>query len=281
MVQEGVEVELTPEELEVEKQKIRDNVENPNSEEEGEVTLPSEDNKKFANVFEDVDALKKGIQNLKADVPEYMLNGMNEEALEQYYIDLRKEFSSKPTEDKPAEDEPTEEKPTEEKPEAVPEDLWTDLAKTFAEKGGLEDKDYDALAKLGIPNTVVDDYIDGIKVKAQVFTDKVYGLAGGEEQYNEIKAWAEENYSQEKLDMIASGSHEEILMKMQAVKVEYDAKVGSSTKDRVTGDSPRGNSNGYVSQADYLRDVMSPEYRRNSKYKAKVDAKFANSSFAS
>ena len=284
MEQPNTDIELTPEEMEAEKAKIRDNVENPNKDNEDDVPLPSEGEKKYAGVYENLDELKKGITNLKADVPDYMLNGMSDEALEQYYTDLRKEFSGKAPEPKAEEPTPEPEdksnEPKVDKPDVISDDLWKELDQEFMANGGLSDEYYDKLSKLGIPSQVVDKYIDGLANDAKIFTSNVYDLAGGEENYNNIKAWAEENYPQAQLDMIAQGSHEDILFKMKAVKADYDSKVGVSN-DRMVGNSNQSTNKGYVSQADYLRDVMSPEYKKNSKYRAKVDAKFASSSFGS
>lgn len=273
------EVELTDEQLEVEKQKIRDGVSTLNTD---DVKLPSDgtEEKKYAGVYTSLDELKKGIQNLKADVPEYMLNGMNETALEQYYTDLRKEFSSKPKVDEPKVEEATEEPKVEEAKKTIGDELWKELDTEFATKGGLSDEYYDKLSKLGIPSNIVDGYLDGLKSKAMDFTNKVFELSGGQEQYNAIKAWAEENYSQAQLDMIASGTHDDILFKMKAVKADYDSKNGS-TQTRIVGSQNNSNIAGYRTQDEYIMDVMSPEYRRSAKYKAKVDAKFKASSFYS
>lgn len=270
-------VELTDDELKAEKQKIVDGVNNPTPD-DIEPELPSE-GKKFANVYETVEDLKKGIQNLKADVPDYMLNGMNDEALEQYYTDLRKEFSSKPKEEAPEPEAKIEE--PEAKATVGDDALWQELDAEFTAKGGLSDEYYDKLNKLGIPSPVVDKYLDGLKAESQQFTNNIYELAGGEEQYTTIKAWAEENYTQAQLDMIASGSKEEILFKMKGVKAEYDSKVASGdVPDRVFGTNAT-KANGYANQSEYLLDVMSPEYKRNPKYKAKVQAKLQASSFSS
>lgn len=274
-------VELTDEQLAEEKQKIRDGVNNPVSTDD--VNLPSDnlDDKKYAEVYESIDELKKGIQNLGSTLPDYVLNGMNDEALEQYYIDLRKDFSSKPKEE-PIKEEPKAEEPTPEKVEdtkkTIGEELWAELDAEFTKNGGLSDEYYNKLNDLGVPNTIVDGYLDGLRAKAVTFTNNIYELAGGEEQYNDIKAWAEDNYTQAELDMVAAGTQAEILFKMKAVKADYDSKNGSQR--RIVGSSVQ-TKDGYADQNQYIMDVMSPEYRKNAKYKAKVDAKFQASSFGS
>jgi len=271
-------IELTEEQLKDEKQKIVDGVNNPNKNVDDETKLPSDGAKKFANIYETVEDLRKGITNLKADVPEYMLNGMSDEALEQYYVDLRKEFSSKPKVEDVPDNKPVI-KDDEAKNIVGDDKLWAELDTEFTTNGGLSDEYYDKLNKMGIPSKVVDKYLDGLKSEASLFTNNVYSLAGGEENYNDIKAWAEDTYSQKELDIIASGTHEEILFKMKGVKAEYESKVKQGDSGRLYGNKG-SNGSGYKDQQEYLLDVMSPEYRKNPKYKAKVEAKRVASFFA-
>jgi hypothetical protein len=274
------EVELTDEELKIEKQKIVDG-EVDNSDEGDDVKLPSDDAKKYANVYATIEDLKKGISSLKADVPEYMLNGMTDDALEQYYVDLRKDFSSKPKEEAPKEEAKDIPKEEEAKKTVNDPQLWGELDAEFNKSGGITDEQYDKLNKLGIPNAVVDKYLDGLKSSQVAFTNEVYGLAGGEEQYNEIKAWAEENYTQKQLDVIAGGTNEEILFKMKAVKADYNEAMAKNPNGARVYGSSASPSGGYKNQEEYILDVMSPEYRKSAKYKAKVEAKFKSSSFSS
>lgn len=272
------EVELTPEELEVEKAKIREGVENPDPK-DGDVILPSEEPQEeervYANNFKSVEELKKGINNLGSELPDYVLAGMNDDALEQHYIELRKDFSGK-KEETPKE-EPAGDKPS----EAISDELWTSLDQTYSETGEITSEQYDQLNKAGIPKAVVDKYIGGLAAEQQMFTNQVFEIAGGEDEFNEIKAWAEENYTQAQLDIVASGSNDEILMKYKGVKADYLAQNGGTvTTDRVRGGKASGDT-GYKSQEQYLMDVMSPEYKKDPRFKAKVKAKFAASGFAS
>ena len=280
------------EEYEANKEEVRQSIENPDKDNitedvklDSEKTIEEEvstEEKLYANNFKSVEELKKGITNLNSTLPEYILNGMNDEALEQHYEELRKEFSSKKVEDEKADNEDKKE----EKPDdSISDELWTDLESSFNENGGITEEQYAELNKLGIPDNIIDGYIDGIKAKIQVgdieqqkFTDSVYALADGKENYEEIKAWAEDNYSQKEIDMIASGSYDEILMKFEAVKNRYDRENGKV--DRVKGNMHKGIA-GYNNQQEYITDRMSMEYKKNPSYKLKVDTKFKASSFGS
>ena len=279
---ENNEVELTDEQLEAEKQKIRDEVDNKYVNDSEDVKLPSEENvedepRVYAKVFKNVDELKKGIENIGTDLPEYILNGMSDDALEQHYVELRKARDSKHKDDS---EEPKTDKPN----ENISDDLWSSLEKTFNETGSITDEQREQLEKSNIPKQVVDKYIEGLKAEQEVFTTKVYEIAGGEEEYNAIKQWAEDNYTQEELDIISSGTRQEVLIKLKGVKADYLNSVGTTnveTKSRLRGDGNVSKQEGYRSQDEWLIDIQSPEYRKDARFKAKVDAKFKASSFGS
>lgn len=278
--------ELTQEQLAEAKQEIRDSYEAKKMETNEEVSLPSEEVKEteprvYAGVYKNVDELKKGIANLGSTLPEYVLNGMNEDALEKYYIDLRRDFSSKKKEERVDNTKVDETN----KPKTVSSELWSDLDKTFTETGGITEEQYKALDKAGIPKNVVDNYINGLKAQQTSFVNELVEIAGGVEQYDAMKLWAEENYTQEELDIITSGTPKEVALKVKGLKAEYLASVGNNTKatsnyDRVRG-TGKSSSDGYATQQEWMQDRMDRRYRTDARYKAKVDSKFKSSSFAS
>ena len=247
---------------------------------EDEVTLPSDGDKKFAGVYENVDELKKGIANLNSTLPDYVLAGMNDDALEQHYVELRKDYSGKPKDEEtkvvPPVEEQKEEKPT----DKISDGLWDTANREFSNEGKLTDDTISKLEASGIPKNIVDGYIDGLKAKADAFTNEVYKEAGGEEEFNAIKAWAEETYTQEQLDVITSGSNAEVLMKMKGIKAEFLSKNDMKPTDRIVGKSSSSAGSAYGSQEDYMMDVMDSRYNKDAKYTRAVKAKFSNSSFS-
>lgn len=282
--------ELTPEEYQAEKDAILDRVKNPSKyseENNDDVKLPSEENQEeeqeeriYANSFKNVTELRKGIDNLGSNLPDYVLEGMNDDALEKHYIELRKEFSSRKQE-KP---EDKSEKPS----DNISDDLWSGLEATYAETGDITPEQRAELNKSGIPDKMIDGYLEGLKAQAKAssmeqeqFTNNIYELAGGKEEYETIKAWAEENYSQAELNAIASGSYDEIYFKMKGIKADYIAKNGAITADRLRGGNTNRGGDSYRSQQEYLTDRMDRRYKTDAKYRAKVNDKFKNSTFGS
>jgi hypothetical protein len=259
-------------------------------EEDNKNKLPSdvteEENKLFADKYKNVDDLKKGITELKSTLPQYVIDGMSDSALEQHYVELRKNFSGKKdatdkTVRRFAEDEVVEEEVVEEKivEKVKSSELWNDLQTNFEATGKVTSEMYDKLEEMGIPSDVVDNYVDGIHSKQVAFTNSVYEIAGGQEQFAEIKAWAEDgNISDAELDALKNMSYEAIIGSYKGIKARYDLAKGTNSV-RITGSTNTNSGSGYLNQADYMKDVADRRYGQNRVYTESVDAKFSKSSF--
>lgn len=280
---EETNLELTPEE-----QAIADKATgNEVVEDSGDVELPSnqetepeEGDVKLAGKYNSVEELRSGIDNIGSDLPEYVLEGMSDSALEQHYLELQKDFSSNDKGRKHAEksEEPNEEE-TKGKPEAVTEELWSELESYYSENGTITDDMYDELNKAGIPDNVIDKYMDGLAADQQQFTDKVFDIAGGQEQFMTIKAWAEDgNIPQSTLDAIGKMDYDGMLIAMQGIKAQYDsANQGEPVATRLTGSTSGGGKGSYANQTEYMMDVADKRYGVDKKYTYAVNTKFENS----
>lgn len=279
------ELQLTPEE-----QAIADKVSGKETppEDDGEpVDLPSDkkpegegDETKYAGKYDSIEDLRKGIGELNSTLPDYVLEGMSEEALERHYKELESNFHQDNNGRKHAEKKEGEQKPEGEgegKPEAVSAELWTDLTKTFEETGTITNEQYDALNKAGIPDEVIDNYIDGVQSKQAQFTQDIFNIAGGEEQYYTIKEWAEQNIPSEQIEAISKMDKNGMIMAMKGIKAEYDAANPVDTSKRILGDTRTTGYGSYASQTEYILDVQDKRYGSDKKYTHAVDEKFKNS----
>lgn len=235
--------------------------------------------KKFADKYDTVEDLRKGIDSIGSDLPEYVLEGMSDEALEKHYQELQKDFHEEKSGRKHAAkgEEGDEEPPADEnKPAGVSEELWTELGTHFEENGNITEEHYEKLNKAGIPDDVIDRYIDSIQNEQVKFTQEIYDIAGGEEQYNTIKAWAEDNIPPEKLDAISRMDKNGMVLAMEGIKAKYDA-ANPSDGVRIMGNTNNTSAGSYHSQADYIIDVSDKRYGSDKRYTKAVDDKFANS----
>lgn len=257
------------------------------AQEEEDVELPSDEGQdepdKYAGRFDSLDELKKGINNIGSNLPEYVLNGMSPEALEQHYTELRKEFSKSGKEGRKhaVKDETVEDKPkSDDKPEAVSEELWSELDATFTKGGSITSEQYDKLNAVGIPDAMIDRYLDSLKSEQVRFTQDIYDMAGGQEQYSTIKEWAEEGGIPEaELEAVSRlTDYTQIKLAMAGVKARYDMANVSSQGNTLRGNTGGVRSSGYKSQQDYMSDVSDPRYRTDERFRDKVKSKLERSS---
>lgn len=258
---------------------------------EDDVRLPSDDSLEteehlFAGKYKSIEALKDGISNIGSNLPEYVINGMSNEALEEHYEKLQKTI---PTQDRgrkfadKKEKEVVEKTPDDVKDTGVSNELWTELTEQFNTSGNITSEQYDMLNKSGIPDSVIDNYLEGIEAKAnaeqQQFTARVYDIAGGEEQYSVIKQWAEDGgVAPERLAEISSmKDYKDITLAMYEIKHKYDSSVGSNSGKTIRANKQGNSSSGYSSQSDYIADVNDSRYKTDARFREAVKAKLSKS----
>ena len=145
----------------------------------------------LAGKYKTIEDLDNGIKNIGSDLPDYILNGMNQETKEQYYLELQKKFSSG-------------EKNNIENNEVVEENSGLNFDKYTKEllenDGKLTEDSYKELEKIGLPKNIVDQYIQGqnlIQIQAQEnYDNEITSDIGGIENYQKMTEWANENLSE-------------------------------------------------------------------------------------
>lgn len=232
---------------------------------------------KFADKYDTVEDLRNGINSIGSELPEYVLEGMSDKALEQHYLELQKGFHAddkgRKHADKP---EGEEEIPKGEKPEAVSPELWTELNEYYDVNGNITDEMYDKLNAAGIPDEVVDKYMDALDNDVKTFQNDIYEIAGGEEQYSVIKSWAEENIPADQLETIGKMDKQGMLLAMEGIKAKYDV-ANPDAPTRILGDTKIKGKGAYGDQAEYILDVQDARYGKDKKYTHAVNEKFKNS----
>ena len=246
-----------------------------------------EENRLYANKYKTIDELKKGIKHIGSDLDDDILDGMSDDSLEKYYNKLNssKSKGNRFAIDDEAKPEVKEEtKPKEDKPKvagAVPAELWTELDSTFTEKGGITQSQYEKLEKLGIPPTIVDNYLDGLVAKQQARVNMIYDVAGGQAEFETIKAWAENGgIDRDYINSLSTMNDNQLKTALKLIKTQYDTENGRKSINRVVG-SKSGNSNGaYRSMDEYMKDVSDAKYAHDDSFRRAVDRKLANSKLA-
>lgn len=234
---------------------------------------------KFAGKYNSIDDLRNGVKNINPDVPDYILNGLNDEALEQYYLDQQKDLSSngrKYSEKKEEEEEePAGEKPTNQSTD----DLWAELESSFKEDSVVSDELYEKMNKAGIPDHVIDKYADTLYKEQLDVAHKIVDLAGGQENFDAMKEWAEAgNISKAELDAISALPYDAMIGALEGIKARYEkANPEVPQTVRLTGNQST-TSGSYKNQSEYIMDVSDTRYGSDKRYTKLVDDKFQNSS---
>jgi hypothetical protein len=154
----------------------------------------------------------------------------------------------------------------------------------YAEKGELSAETYAALEAQGLSRDYVDAYVDGMKARAEVVTNKVYAEAGGEAQYNVVREWAANNLSAEEIAAanaaFNSGDLNVVLGQVRALAQRYTLANGTQAATRIEG---QGGAAGvsvvepYRLQSDMVKDMNDARYRNDAAFRRQVESRIAAS----
>lgn len=154
------------------------------------------------------------------------------------------------------------------------------LQNKFYETGQLDDSDYEALQKAGIPKSMVDNYIAGIQLQVQQFADNIVGTVGGKEQYAEMTTWAKDNLSADEIkaynEAVNSGDYNRAVTAVKALKSDFTAARGSEP-NLVSGKQTQSKSDAYDNWKQVSADMNKPEYQRDPAFRKSVQDKLGRS----
>lgn len=207
------------------------------------------------------------------------------EALEKAYIELQSKLGSR-QEDSSDEGATDDDEPedTEEESNSILDALWED-----AQNGELSKETKEQLAKMN-PAEVAAEYLKYRKQieESQAPTEDISdsqvaelrGIAGGDEGYQEMIAWASENLSPQDIqrydNVIASGNYDAISFAVEALKSKYTEAMG--VEGQLFKGKPASNTRDvFRSQAEVVAAMSDPRYDKDPAYRQDVFAKLERS----
>lgn len=152
----------------------------------------------------------------------------------------------------------------------------------FFEKGTLSKESYNELKEKGFSKNIVDNYITGVKAKADKQAQEVYNITDGEENYTKMIDWADSNLESNEKEAfnqaVTSGNQAQAKFAVEALYGRY-AKAEGGQPQRVIkgGKVPQNNSGSFQSRAEVIEAMNSPKYQTDSAYRAEVERKLRNS----
>lgn len=201
------------------------------------------------------------------------------EELEKAYKELEKKLGEKPKE------EPKEESEDEEgskKIEPIPDEVFQTYAERYrVNQGKLSEEDYKELAEQGYDADFVDTYIAGVIAKNKAKGEAILSELGTNmDEYQQAVEWAKTNWTAEQQkeynDALASTTEKGSKFIVKGLIDEYMKNKGNTNQPIHSNTGLRqASTGGYSTKSDYLKDAQDPRYDKDPAYRAKVEAKVA------
>ena len=212
----------------------------------------------------------------------------NAEELEKAHIELQRKLGDQSAEDEPEEGEEVEEEveETEDEPvegEDILDTLWQETisGEEFSEETlqELASKRPGELAKMYLQfrNQVANAEPQGL---TEDNVEELKDSIGGEDQYQQIMGWANDNLSEDQValfdSVIDKGDPAACYFAVQALNAQYENAVGSDG-NLVTGKAPSSSSDVFRSQPEVVEAMSDPRYDNDPAYRRDVMNKLERS----
>ena len=209
------------------------------------------------------------IDEIKANIglPDYIVSKMSEDEIIKYNNEHQQQEPTESQQEQQEVEEHTEQEDS--------GSLWQEVEAQVQADGGISEEVYDKLNKLGVPDEVIDNYIDGMKAKQDMVQKEITSYVGGEEKLASIIDFATAKYGEEFVENASNMPTDQLKLLLSGIKAEMGSDENVSF-NRLSGNSNVSSSQ-YQSQQDYLLDVKDSRYGRDEKYTKMVDDKFKRS----
>ena len=120
--------------------------------------------------------------------------------------------------------------------------------------------------------------------QSREFTDQdvqqIHGLVGGQENYNNMMSWANQNVPEQEINMydavMETGNPQAAYFAVQALALKYQDASGRDGQ-LVTGKAPKSTADVFNSQAELIRAMEDDRYNDDPAYRQEVQAKLERS----
>ena len=149
----------------------------------------------------------------------------------------------------------------------------------YAENGTLSDEAYQALEEAGLPEAMVDSWIEGQNAVAAQMTSNMQSLVGGADEYSAMVQWAADNLPEAEVDAFNATMETQdadlIKFAIQGLSARYRTNAEPSLLQGGTGEVSGGKFN---SNAELTAAMRDPKYAQDPAYRQAVADKLARSS---
>lgn len=178
------------------------------------------------------------------------------------------------------------EQPQQETPETTEGGLdWDAIGADVNEKGVLSDTNRQALNASGIPDDVIDQYLDLLTVGQEFSQQRTIEYAGGEETLNGMFEWATNNLSEEEIS-----NHNQILdspnwrMAIDSLRVASGIDGDAATQvlsgpQLVEGEAAGVSGQAFSSKEQMIAAMSDPRYKSDPAFRNQVRLRVGRSNF--
>ena len=149
----------------------------------------------------------------------------------------------------------------------------------YNETGGLSEDAYHALEEVGISSNVVDTWLAGQEAIADQNISNIYNSVGGQENYESMLRWANDNLEQWEVDAF-NNSIENLdpnaMFAVQGLMARMRNSEGIAPK-LMTGESLPSTAPKFESLAQVTQAMKDPKYAEDPAYRASVAQMLSNS----
>lgn len=203
--------------------------------------------------------------------------------LEKAYIELQQKLGSGEQQSEPEQ----EAEPAEEVDETIT--MFNSIDDELADGGEISEESMAKLtamdskdlvnAYLRYQSTLEDVPVQEGRELSDQEVSAIYNSVGGEQQYQQMTAWAAENLDADTVqafdNVIETGNVAAINLALRGLQSQYNDNVGY--ENNMIQGKPAQSGNGYRSQAEVVRAMNDPRYDRDPAYRQEVMDKLANS----
>lgn len=245
-----------------------------------------EDANHTAEMLEKAEQLEQSPEEARPDwLPEKF---QSPEAMAEAYRELEQKMSKGEEPEQPEDGEEAEEQEwdTDAPPDQVEDYLdqaglnYDAFVQEFMSQGGLSDDAYAALEQAGIPQDIVNQYIEGQQAIADDIKGQAFSTIGGEQEYSRMIDWATNNLSQGQIDAfnasLETGDVDQAMFAIQGLAAQYRSDVGTNP-NLMSGGTTGTSAGSYQSVAEVTRDMADPRYDSDPAFRQMVALKLQSS----
>jgi hypothetical protein len=162
-------------------------------------------------------------------------------------------------------------------PKKVTEEVQAKFTEEFNTSGDLTPESRSAAAEAyGVPQEMVDAYVEGQKALREQLRGEVFKLTDGESGYTAMSQWASTNVPKADLEAFnasLAGSVPQAHAAIRDLYSRYKASVG--TDPTLVGGGGSTVSNGFRSQQEMVTAMSDPRYSADPAYRKDIEARLA------